>query len=427
MSKTTVTKEEALAYHAQFPAGKIGTSLTKFLTTPRDINTAYTPGVGAVCEEIMASHDKVYHYTGKGNLVGVVSNGTAVLGYGNIGPLAAKPVMEAKAMLFKHFAGIDAFDIEIDVTDPEEVIAFLKAIAPTFGALHLEDIKAPECFTIEEKVNKALDIPVMHDDQHATAIVVCAALLNALLVVNKELTQVQIVFSGAGASAIATAKLLLTLGVLPEQIILCDRQGVIRKDRAESNPIKEPFATDRPVHTLHDAVVDADVFIGLSSGNILMAESVKKMAKNPIIFGLSNPLPEIAYEAVMAARADVVFATGRGDYPNQINNALAFPYLFRGALDVQATAINDAMKRAAVEAIQTLAHEEIPVIMRKYYGTNIHFGKTYLLPKVMDFRLLTHVSTAVAQVAITSGVAQKAITAWENYKLELLARVNYPH
>lgn len=426
MSKITVNKEEVLQYHAQFPAGKIGTYVTKPLSSPRDIITAYTPGMGVVCEEIAADSEKVYEYTGKSNLVGVISNGTAVLGYGDIGPLAAKPVMEAKAMILKRFAGVDAFDIEINATTPADVISVIKAIAPTFGALNLEDIKAPECFQIEQELITQLDIPVMHDDQHATAIVTSAALLNALLIVNKDIAQVQIVFSGAGAGATATAKLLMTLGANPAHIIMCDRKGVIRKDRKELDPLKAPFATDRSVYTLHDAVVGADVFIGLSSGNILMPESVAKMAKYPIVFGLANPLPEISYQAVMDVRGDdVIFATGRVDYPNQVNNLIAFPYIFRGALDVRASTINGAMQLAAVQAIQTLAQEEVPILVRKYYSGTMGFGKEYLLPKPMDPRLLATVSIAVAQAAIASGVAKKSITNWEAYRLELLQRVGH--
>ena len=425
MKKITVTKEEILAYHTQFPKGKIGTYLTKPLTTPRDIIKAYTPGVGAVCEVIAAESEQVYQYTGKGNLVGVISNGTAVLGYGQIGPLAAKPVMEAKAMILKRFAGIDSFDIEINAVAPEEVVQVIKALSPTFGALNLEDIKAPECFQIEEELIDQLDIPVMHDDQHATAVVASAALLNALLVANKELSQVQIVFNGAGAGATATAKLLIELGAEPENIVMCDRKGVIRKDREGLDRFKAPFVTDRAVHTLHDAVVGADVFIGLSSGNVLMVDSVKKMAENPIIFGLANPLPEISYEIVMSARQDVIFATGRGDYPNQVNNLLAFPYIFRGSLDVRASSINGAMKQAAVQAIATLAQEEVSVLMRKYYGSTMHFGKEYLLPKPMDPRLLTSVSIAVAQAAMDSGVAKRAILDWGKYRIELFQRSGY--
>lgn len=423
MSNIIVTKEEVLQYHARFPAGKIGTSITKSFNTPRDLITGYTPGVGVVCEEIAASSEKVYQYTGKGNLVGVISNGTAVLGYGNIGPLAAKPVMEAKAMILKRFAGVNAFDIEIDVTDPADMVQVIKALAPTFGALNLEDIKAPECFQIEEELIAQLDIPVMHDDQHATAIVVSAALLNALLVVNKDIAQVEIVFSGAGAAAIATAKLLVTLGVNPAHIVMCDTKGVIRKDRKSMDPLKTIFATNRPVHTLQDALVGVDVFIGLSSGNVLMPESMEKMAKDPIVFGLANPLPEISYQDAMATRADVVFATGRGDYPNQVNNVLAFPYIFRGALDVHASTITTAMQQAAVKAIQTLAQEEVPILVRKYYGSPMNFGKTYLLPKPMDPRLLATVSIAVAKAAIASGVAKNPITNWDAYKQELVARV----
>ena len=423
MTRISITKEEVLAYHAQLPAGKIGTSITKSLQTPRDLITAYTPGMGAVCEAIAEHSEAVYQYTGKGNLVGVISNGTAVLGYGQIGPFAAKPVMEAKAMMLKRFAGVDAFDIEIDATTPAEVIQVIKSIAPTFGALNLEDIKAPECFQIEQELIQQLDIPVMHDDQHATAIVVAAALLNALLVANKTLSAVQIVFSGAGAGATATAKLLIDLGANPANMVMCDRKGVIRKDREDLEPLKAPFATDRPVHTLHDAVVGADIFIGLSSGNILMEDSVKKMATNPIVFGLANPIPEISYETVMEARKDVIFATGRGDYPNQVNNLLAFPYVFRGALDVRATAINGAMHRAAVQAIAALAQEEVPVLIRKYYGHTMHFGKEYLLPKAMDERLLTTVSMAVSKAAMESGVARNPIMDWEEHQKALLQRL----
>lgn len=416
-------QEAALAYHAQFPAGKIGTAVTKPLATPEDLIKAYTPGVGAACEAIAADVQKVYAYTGKGNLVGVVSNGTAVLGYGALGPLGAKPVMEAKAMILKRFADIDAFDIEINATDPEAVIAIVKGIAPTFGALNLEDIKAPECFQIEQTLIDALDIPVMHDDQHATAIVASAALLNALLLAHKSLAEVQIVFSGAGASALATAKLLIDLGARPEHIVLCDRQGVVRKDRDGLDPLKAPFATDRSIRTLPDAVIDADVFIGLSSGNVLPEASVRKMAANPIVFGLANPTPEIAYETVLAARKDVIFATGRSDYPNQVNNLLVFPYLFRGALDVRAAAINGTMKQAAVHAIAKLAQEAVPEGVRKHYGGAIQFGKTYLLPKALDPRLLPTVSVAVAQAAIQSGVAQATIHDWELHKHNLLERV----
>lgn len=425
MNKTVVTKEEILAYHARFPAGKIGTCVTKPLHTPRNIIAAYTPGVGIICEEIAESNQKVYQYTNKANLVGVLSNGTAVLGYGHIGPLAAKPVMEAKAMILKKFAGVDAFDIEIDATTPEGVIQVIKALAPTFGALNLEDIKAPECFQIEETLMAQLDIPIMHDDQHATAIVAAAALLNALLIVNKDIAQVQIVFSGAGAGAIATTKLLIALGANPAHIVMCDRKGVIRKDRDDLDPIKAPFATDRSVHTLHDAVMGSDVFIGLSSGNLLMSQSIERMAKDPIIFGLANPVPEISYRDAMATRPDVIFATGRGDYPNQVNNLLAFPYIFRGALDVRASAINGAMQQAAVKAIQQLAQEEVPVYVRKYYGETMHFGKEYLLPKPMDTRLLSTVSIAVAQAAMDSGVARHPIHDWDAYRIELLERVGH--
>lgn len=418
---TSINKEDVLAYHAQFPAGKIGSSITKPLATLRDTILAYNPGVGHICEEIMAAREKVYQYTGKGNLVAVVSNGSAVLGYGHIGPWAAKPVMEAKAMFLKRFADIDAFDIEINSSDSEVIIQTIQAIAPTFGAINLEDIKAPECFQIEEQLIATLDIPVMHDDQHATAIVAAAALLNALLIVDKEIAQLQIVCSGAGAAALATARLLITLGANPEHIVICDRKGVIHRDRALLEPLKAPFATNRPLRTLRDAMVGADLFIGLSVGNILMAEDVKKMAKDPIVFALANPIPEIAYATVMEARSDVVFATGRGDYPNQVNNALVFPYLFRGALDVEASTINSAMHQAAVKAIQQLAQEEtLPSIVN---GSPIHFGKSYLLPKVMDPRLLPRIAAAVAQAAMATGVARKSIANWAGYQKTLLERI----
>lgn len=423
MSQINITKEEALDYHAKFPAGKIGTCITKSLDGPFDLIKAYTPGVGVICEAIDANKNCVYEYTGKGNLVGVISNGTAVLGYGNIGPLAAKPVMEAKAMVLKRFADIDAFDIEIGVTGVQDVIQVIQALAPTFGALNLEDIKSPECFEIEEALIAKLDIPVVHDDQHATAIVVSAALLNALLLVNKALSQVQIVFSGAGAAAIATAKLLITLGAKPEHIIMCDGKGVIRKDRHNLDDRKVVFATDRSVYTLDDAVVDADVFIGLSVGNVLKGESVKKMAPHPIVFGLANPFPEISYKEVMAANKDVIFATGRGDYPNQVNNLLAFPYIFRGALDVRASKVNEMMQQAAVKAIAMLAQQEVPRYVGQYYEDNMSFGKGYILPKSIDPRLLPTVSMAVAKAAMDSGVARKPITNWDNYALTLSKRV----
>ena len=424
MSKIEIEKQAVIDYHANFPAGKLGVHATKPLHSPRDLVLAYTPGVGLICEEIVANKEKVFDYTDKGNLVGVISNGTAVLGLGNIGATASKPLMEGKAMLLKHLAGVNAFDIELDTTDPEEVIRTIKHIAPTFGGINLEDIKAPECFEIEKRLIEELDIPVMHDDQHSTAIVVGAALCNALALVNKDIATVQVVVNGAGASAIATAKLLITLGVKKENLIMCDRQGVIRTDREELNAIKQGFATERPVHTLHQALVGADIFIGLSVANVLSGSDICKMGEKPIVFALANPNPEIPYEEAQKARKDIIIATGRGDYPNQVNNILAFPYIFRGALDVRARIINSEMQQAAVKSIASLTQEDVPPILHKYYGLDhITFGKDYLLPKPIDTRLLTRVAIAVAKAAIESGVAKKQITDWNGYAMMLKKRI----
>lgn len=419
MVHINVGKEEILDYHSTYPKGKIGTCVTKPLATLGDVISAYTPGVGVVCEAIHQNPASVYTYTGKGNLLGVISNGTAVLGYGNIGPLAAKPVMEAKAMFFKHMAGINAIDIELNVTSAREVIQVIQALAPTFGALNLEDIKAPECFEIEEALINNLDIPVMHDDQHATAIVVCAALLNALELVGKKLSDVQIVFSGAGASAIASADLLVELGVSIDHIVMCDTSGVITKDRANLWDKKGRFATERKIRTLGDAIQGADVFIGLSVGNVLTLDHIRSMATKPIVFALANPVPEIAYECIMSMSDQVLFATGRGDYPNQINNLLAFPYVFRGAMDVGASRINTAMKKAAVYAIAQLARQEAPGFLMGYYAERLAFGPNYILPKVLDPRLLTTISPAVARAAIDASVAREVIVDWDRYAKEL--------
>ncbi|MEN0016034.1 MAG: malic enzyme-like NAD(P)-binding protein [Bacteroidota bacterium] len=421
IQETYVT--DALAYHAQAPAGKLRICPTKPLHTQQDLALAYSPGVSAPSEAIAKDKRKIYEYTAKGNLVGIVSDGTAVLGLGNVGPEAAKPVMEGKAVLLKKFAGIDAFDIELATQSPTEVIQAITAIAPTFGAINLEDIKAPACFEIEETLRERLQIPIMHDDQHGTAIVVAAALRNALTLAHKDIRHARVVMHGAGAGAIACAKLLLALGVAPTHMTLCDSQGVIRKDRPTLHPSKAAFATDRPIHTLQEAIPDQDVFIGLSKADVLTQAQVRSMAKQPIIFALANPNPEISYEAAKAARPDVIIATGRSDYPNQINNVLSFPYIFRGALDVQATQINEAMKLAAVEALAELAQQPVPASVEQAYGQQgLSFGEAYLLPKPFDPRLLALVSTAVAQAAIHTGVAMQPIQDWTAY-LERLARL----
>jgi len=378
--------------------------------------------VAVPCQAIAEDKEKVFRYTAKGNLVAVISNGTAVLGLGNIGPEAAKPVMEGKAILFKKLAGIDSFDIELAENDPAKVIQIVQALAPTFGGINLEDIKAPECFQIEEALQKALKIPVMHDDQHGTAIISGAALLNALAIVEKDISQVQVVVNGAGAGAIACARLYLSLGVPKEHLVMCDSQGVIHKDRTGLNPYKAAFATTRDLHTLEEAIRGADVFLGLSKGNVLTTAMLQSMAAQPIVFALANPDPEIAYDTALAARPDVIIATGRSDYPNQVNNVLGFPYIFRGALDVRATTINEAMKLAAVEAIATLAKAPVPEEVIAAYGNEpLAFGKDYLLPKPMDPRLLPTVSIEVARAAVASDVAQQPITDWDGYRTTLCA------
>jgi malic enzyme len=367
----------------------------------------------------------VFDYTAKGNLVAVISNGTAVLGLGNIGPEAAKPVMEGKAILLKKLAGVDAFDIELDATAPEEVIQIVKALAPTFGGINLEDIKAPECFQIEEALKELLTIPVMHDDQHGTAIISGAALLNALEVANKDIEHIQLVVNGAGAGAIACTQLYLALGVKKENIVMCDSKGVIRKDRTDINAYKAIFATNRPLYTLTEALKGADVFVGLSIANLLTPTHLQSMAERPIVFALANPDPEITYDLAVAARDDLIMATGRSDYPNQVNNILGYPYIFRGALDVRATTVNEAMKLAAVKAIAVLAKEPVPAAIRAVYGNiPLAFGRDYLLPKPMDPRLITTVSTAVAKAAMESGVAQTPIEDWEQYRTSLQQRIS---
>jgi malate dehydrogenase (oxaloacetate-decarboxylating)(NADP+) len=419
-----IRKQDALNYHSQGKPGKIEVVPTKPLSSQLDLALAYSPGVAEPCLEIADNKESVYKYTAKGNLVAVISNGTAVLGLGNIGPEASKPVMEGKGVLFKKFAGIDVFDIEIAENDPEKLIHIIKSLEPTFGGVNLEDIKAPECFIIEQTLKREMKIPVMHDDQHGTAIISGAALLNALEVVNKKIEDILLVVNGAGASAIACTRFYKVLGVKPENIIMCDRKGPIRQDSPDLSDTKKEFATSRDLHTLSEAMTGADVFLGLSSANSLTQDQIRLMAKNPIVFALANPDPEIAYDLAMAAREDIIMATGRSDYPNQVNNVLGFPYIFRGALDVRATTINEEMKLAASKAIAALAKEPVPDIVNRAYGDNkITFGKTYLIPKPLDPRLITTIAPAVAKAAMESGVAKTLITDWEGYNLELQERI----
>ena len=417
-----ITKEDALNYHAGKRPGKIEVVPTKPYFTQTDLSLAYSPGVAEPCLEIQSDPQNAYKYTDKGNLVAVISNGTAVLGLGNIGAVAGKPVMEGKGLLFKIYAGIDVFDIEVDEENPEKFIEAVKAIAPTFGGINLEDIKAPECFEIERRLKEELDIPLMHDDQHGTAIISAAGLLNALEVNGKNISDVKVVVNGAGAAAISCTKLYTALGVKKENIVMLDSRGVISTERTNLTPEKLEFATTRTdIHTLKEAIVDADVFLGLSKGNVLTKDMVRSMAKDPIVFALANPEPEITYEDAMESRPDVLMSTGRSDYPNQINNVIGFPYIFRGALDVAATAINEEMKLAAVHAIADLAKQPVPEVVNKVYKVgNLSFGRDYFIPKPVDPRLLVEVSTAVAKAAIASGVARKTITDWEDYKEHLL-------
>jgi malate dehydrogenase (oxaloacetate-decarboxylating)(NADP+) len=417
-------KDDALKYHSKGRPGKIEVVPTKPTNTKRDLSLAYSPGVAEPCLEIAANVENVYKYTAKGNLVAVISNGTAVLGLGDIGPEASKPVMEGKGVLFKIFADIDVFDIEVNTKDTEEFIRTVKAISPTFGGINLEDIKAPECFEIEQRLKEELDIPIMHDDQHGTAIIVGAALINGLELVKKKIGDVRVVFNGAGASAISCAKLVVSLGINPKNLVMCDSKGVIRKDSPNLDITKQQFATELPLHTLEDAMKGADVFVGLSKANVLSQDMVRSMAKNCMVFALANPDPEIAYDLAIAARKDIILATGRSDYPNQVNNVLGFPYIFRGALDVRATKINEEMKVAAVHALAQLTKEPVPEIVNMAYNEKaITFGPQYLIPKPLDPRLITTVSPAVAKAAMDSGVARHPITDWEAYNNELLARL----
>ena len=421
-----ITKEEALRYHAEGKPGKIEVVPTKPYSTQMDLSLAYSPGVAEPCLEIEKNPLDAYKYTSKGNLVAVISNGTAVLGLGDIGPLAGKPVMEGKGLLFKIFAGIDVFDIEVNEKDPDKFIETVKAIAPTFGGINLEDIKAPECFKIETRLKEELDIPVMHDDQHGTAIISGAGLINALEIAGKKIEDVKIVVNGAGAASISCTKLYIMLGARKENIIMCDSKGVISTHRTDLNESKKFFATDRDIKALTEAVVGADVFLGLSVANLLTQDMYRSMNTNPIVCALANPNPEISYADAMASRDDIIFATGRSDYPNQINNVLGFPYIFRGALDTHAKAINEEMKLAAVYAIAGLAKEPVPdVVNAAYKLKRTTFGRDYILPKALDPRLLTRVSCAVAKAAIDSGVSRRTIPDWEGYANHLREMMGY--
>lgn len=414
----------ALDYHRQEPKGKIEVIPSKPHSSQRDLSLAYSPGVAVPCMAIHDDPQSVYEYTSKGNLVAVISNGTAVLGLGDIGPEASKPVMEGKGLLFKIFAGINVFDIEINEKDPDKFIETVKAIAPTFGGINLEDIKAPEAFYIEQRLKEELDIPLMHDDQHGTAIISAAALINALEIAGKKIGEVKMVINGAGAAAIACAKLYISLGLDPKNIMMCDSKGVINHKRDNLTPEKLDFITHTDISTLEEALIDADVFVGLSKGNVMSAKMLLSMAKNPIVFALANPDPEISYDLAVATRDDVMMATGRSDYPNQVNNVLGFPYIFRGALDVQAKGINEAMKLAAVHALAEIAKEPVPEMVKLAYNVrDISFGKEYFIPKPFDNRLITKVSIAVAKAAMESGIAAKSIENFEEYENQLLDRM----
>ena len=422
--KNNSKRREALLYHAKPKPGKIEVVPTKKYATQRDLSLAYSPGVAEPCLEIAKDVNNVYKYTAKGNLVAVITNGTAVLGLGNIGPEASKPVMEGKALLFKIFADIDVFDIEVDAKDIEKFVQTVKAISPTFGGINLEDIKAPESFEIERRLVEELNIPVMHDDQHGTAIISSAALLNALELANKRIENVKLVVSGAGSAALACANLYVLLGINPKNIIMFDKDGVLSEDRNDLSDLQKKYAFGKKGTTLHDALIDADVFLGLSAGNILLPEMLLGMAKDPIVFAMANPIPEIDYNVAINTRKDIIMATGRSDFPNQVNNVLGFPYIFRGALDVRATKINESMKMAAVKALASLAKENVPEQVNIAYGeTKLVFGRDYIIPKPFDPRLIAEVAPAVAKAAMDSGVALYPITDWEKYRDELLERL----
>ncbi len=423
-----IKKQDALDYHAQGRPGKIEVVPTKPYNSQRDLSLAYSPGVAEPCLEIAKNPDDVYKYTAKGNLVAVISNGTAVLGLGNIGAAASKPVMEGKGLLFKIFADIDVFDIEIDATDVDTFVQTVKAIAPTFGGINLEDIKSPECFEIEKRLKSELTIPLMHDDQHGTAIISGAAFINALEIAGKKIAEVKLVVNGAGASAISCSKIYLALGVQPENLLMLDSSGVLSNDRQDLDENKKQFARETKLKTLAEAMKGADVFVGLSKGNVVDQDMIRSMAANPIVFALANPDPEIAYEAAIAAREDIIIATGRSDHPNQVNNVLGFPFIFRGAMDVRATCINEEMKLAAIYALAELAKEPVPeAVNLAYNARNITFGKTYIIPKPVDSRLIYTVAPAVAKAAIESGVAKMPITDWEAYKNILINRMGLDH
>ncbi len=424
MQKKQLRKEQALEYHSKGRPGKIEVVPTKEAKTQQDLSLAYSPGVAEPCKEIYKNVEDVYKYTAKGNLVAVISNGTAVLGLGDIGPEASKPVMEGKGVLFKIFADIDVFDIEINEKDPEKFVQIVKSLEPTFGGINLEDIKAPECFYIEGRLRDLLKIPIMHDDQHGTAIISSAALLNALEVQKKKIDRVRLVINGAGAAAMACTKLYVALGAKPENFILFDKDGVLHEGRTDLDEEKKKYAVKKNDWTLEKALKDADVFVGLSVGNVVTPEMIKSMARRPIVFAMANPDPEISYEAATEVREDVIMATGRSDYPNQVNNVLGFPFIFRGALDVRATQINEAMKLAAVKALAELAKTPVPDIVNMAYNEkNIVFGPKYIIPKPLDPRLLSTVAPAVARAAIDSGVAQIGIPNWDAYAIELNKRL----
>lgn len=423
MSK--ITKEDALLYHSRGRRGKIEVIPTKPYCTQHDLGLAYTPGVAYPCLEIEKNPDDAYLYTAKANLVAVISNGTAVLGLGDIGALAGKPVMEGKGLLFKVFADVDVFDIEVDEKDPEKLIEICARIAPTFGGINLEDIKAPECFEVETRLKAMLDIPVFHDDQHGTAIISSAGLLNALDIIGKKISEIRVVVCGAGAAANSCTRLYVALGVKKENIVMVDSKGVINKKRTDLNKYKKEWITDRDVNTLAEAVKDADVFLGLSVAKMLSKEMLKTMAPNPVVFAMANPDPEISYEDAMSTRDDLIFATGRSDYPNQINNVLGFPFIFRGALDVRATTINEEMKLAATRALATLAKETVPVeVLVAYDLEKLEFGRDYIIPKPLDPRLISRVASAVARAAIETGVAKFRIDDWDAYMKSLDKRTS---
>lgn len=417
---------EALGYHSSFPRGKIQVTPTKPYLTQKDLSLAYTPGVAEPCLEIAENPENADYYTNRQNLVAIISNGTAVLGLGNIGALASKPVMEGKSVLFKALSGVDAFDIEVDTTDIEKFIETVKLISPTFGGINLEDIKAPECFIIEKRLKEELNIPVMHDDQHGTAIITTAALINAVELVGKDMKSIKVVVNGAGAAAVACARLYRSVGVQSENIVMCDSKGVIRSDGQNLSAEKRENATDRDIHTLQDALIDADMFLGVSKGNTLSIDMVRSMSSQPIVFALSNPTPEISYEDALIAREDIIFATGRSDYPNQVNNVIGFPFIFRGALDVKASDINEDMKIAAACEIARLAKEPVTDEVKEAYDvTELSFGPKYIIPKPLDSRLYYKVSIAVAKAAIASGVAKAPITEWNDYENYLKIRKHF--